>query len=608
MASLTPGVLLKLLQHASNKEVKVVGEHRSALLQVIEIVPSLAGGDDPWQSRGFFLKVSDSLHSAYVSISDEDVDLIFSDKIQLGQFVHVARLDSGSPVPVLRGVKPVPKRRPCVGSPKDLVSSDLLPLRTNVCFSEVIKGSGNAKNVKKDGIKRSDLKLKVKRLEFGDAKPRRASLGNANVEGLELRRLSLDTMRKSWDRSPGSKKAVRSPSTLKPKETSSPSDSASVLSDKKDSSKRDSLLKVQNLNKSPLKSKGKGFSLKLGSMPLKKEIKSKDGTVPCHLVKVPIASKSCSDKNISWEMLPSRIHALGKDVVLHRNASFLAAVDALQEASAAESVIRCMSMFVELWETGQQDSPGLLVGQFLGLHDSMRQVASTVDALLETRSPETKTSTPGTEQIPTPEICRSSTNKNEDATLWVRAALETDLSKFSLFTKQDKRGTINGEQYHYVVLEKTPEPTEVKLKRCSPQNKRSPKLPDLASKSLPCHSSRPRVSATKKANVERREWSKGIGLMEVASLVKRLISFSRGSFLKYLEDSLDKGFGLKRGEGDDEIAILLGQLKRVNQWLEDSVGDGLDINERIEGLKKKLYAFLLEHVDLGVVPSKQGPS
>nr|DAD30201.1 TPA_asm: hypothetical protein HUJ06_031670 [Nelumbo nucifera] len=99
MASLTPSVLLKLLQHANNKEVKVV----------IEIVPSLVGGDDMWQSRGFFLKVLDSLHSAYVSILDEDVDLIFSDKIQLGQFVHIVRLDSGSPIPVLRGVKPVPK-------------------------------------------------------------------------------------------------------------------------------------------------------------------------------------------------------------------------------------------------------------------------------------------------------------------------------------------------------------------------------------------------------------------------------------------------------------------------------------------------------------------
>ena len=36
--------LLKLLQHI-NSDVKVTGEHRSALLQVISIVPALAGSE-----------------------------------------------------------------------------------------------------------------------------------------------------------------------------------------------------------------------------------------------------------------------------------------------------------------------------------------------------------------------------------------------------------------------------------------------------------------------------------------------------------------------------------------------------------------------------------
>lgn len=33
MASLTPGILLKLVKNVDDKEAKVVGEHRSALLQ-----------------------------------------------------------------------------------------------------------------------------------------------------------------------------------------------------------------------------------------------------------------------------------------------------------------------------------------------------------------------------------------------------------------------------------------------------------------------------------------------------------------------------------------------------------------------------------------------
>lgn len=195
MASLTPGVLSKLLLNAGNKDVKVLGEHRSALLQVIEIVPSLAGGDDLWHSRGFFLKLSDSLHSAYVSVSDEDVDLISTDKIQLGQFVHVAGLDSGSPVPVLRGIKPVPKRRPCVGTPKDLVSSDLLPIRSSaVHFSRTIK--------------MDKLKTKAKRSVLEDTKSRRVLIGNGpTLECLELRRLSLDSARRAWDQSTTHKSA-----------------------------------------------------------------------------------------------------------------------------------------------------------------------------------------------------------------------------------------------------------------------------------------------------------------------------------------------------------------------------------------------------------------
>lgn len=121
MASLTPGVLLKLLQHM-NSNVKVTGEHRSALLQVISIVPALAGSE-LWPNQGFYIKVSDSSHATYVSLAEEHDDLILSDKLQLGQFIHVDRLEAGSPVPLLRGVRPLPGRHQCVGTPEDLVAT-----------------------------------------------------------------------------------------------------------------------------------------------------------------------------------------------------------------------------------------------------------------------------------------------------------------------------------------------------------------------------------------------------------------------------------------------------------------------------------------------------
>lgn len=121
MATLTPGVLIKLLQHI-NSDVKVTGEHRSALLQVISIVPALAGGE-LWPNHGFYIKVSDSSHATYVSLAEEHDDLILSDKLQLGQFIHVDRLEAGSPVPLLRGVRPLPGRHQCMGTPEDLIAT-----------------------------------------------------------------------------------------------------------------------------------------------------------------------------------------------------------------------------------------------------------------------------------------------------------------------------------------------------------------------------------------------------------------------------------------------------------------------------------------------------
>ncbi|RRT63376.1 hypothetical protein B296_00007709, partial [Ensete ventricosum] len=90
MASLTPGVLLKLLQ-SMNTDARVAGEHRSAILQVVGIVPALSAstGDDLWPSHGFYLQLSDSVNSTFVSLSDADADAVLSSRAQLGQLVHV---------------------------------------------------------------------------------------------------------------------------------------------------------------------------------------------------------------------------------------------------------------------------------------------------------------------------------------------------------------------------------------------------------------------------------------------------------------------------------------------------------------------------------------
>ncbi|KAK0575303.1 hypothetical protein LWI29_037008 [Acer saccharum] len=331
MASLTPGVLSKLLDNAGNTNFKVTGQHRSALLQVIEIVPSL--DDDPFRTRGFFLKLSDSLHSAYVSISPQDLDLIFSDKIQLGQFLYVSRFDLGTPVPVVSGLKVVPKRRPCVGTPKDLVSSDLLQLGATLNF----------KNAKKNGLvkRTADSKTKSKRLTKDD------KVGNKKAEGLdlELRRLSLDSARRAWDHSPTPKPTTKITSSAKPKQSFNKSshNALSLDSDKKDSSKNVSSMKRLSFSISPLTNKNDIYSPKTMKMPSKEDLKSStERIVPGNLVKVPLNYKTWSNQRISWGVLPPAIQDLGKEAVCHMNVALLASIRALEEASALEAVIYCL--------------------------------------------------------------------------------------------------------------------------------------------------------------------------------------------------------------------------------------------------------------------------
>lgn len=121
MATLAPGILLKLL-NAMNTGIKPTGEHRSALLQVTDIVPVDLGEKDLWPKHGFYIKVSDSSHSIYVSLPIEQDDLVLSNKMQLGQFIYVERLEPGSPVPIIKGTKPLPGRHPLVGTPEPIMS------------------------------------------------------------------------------------------------------------------------------------------------------------------------------------------------------------------------------------------------------------------------------------------------------------------------------------------------------------------------------------------------------------------------------------------------------------------------------------------------------
>lgn len=574
MASLTPGVLSKLLE---NTDSKVTGDHRSALLQVIGILPSLSSSD-PWRTRGFFLRVSDSLHSAYVSISDRDSDLISAGEIQLGQFVYASRLDSASPVPILRGLRLVPKRKPCpcVGNPVDLVSSDLLFAKKPVIKGKELRKSNNGGARARNGI------------------------GN---EDLETRRLSLDSARRAcWDQKKriGDETARRSGSRLVSKPVP-----VSVISDKAASPKNIPSVKHPNPNISPLKNKNNTVSPLLSKKPLKKDVKSSSECItPSRLVKVPLTCKTGSGQKISWDVLPPTITELGKQAVQHRNIAFLSAVRSLEEASAADGVVHCMCIFAELCESSQKSSAGALVQKFLELNQKIQGAALAVDALLNSRLPGADSSNCYPPLHFPPDARKDPVSKN--AASWVKAAIATNLSAFDLYRKQNNDEIPNGEKCHYVVLENSPAEESENRSLASKKNKRNngTLLTDSTTKGGSPSASGRHSLAARRSSTEKEDSSKGNQLKEAASLAEKLLLASREWFLKYLDDSLNVGFGLKREERSPEIASLLGQLKRVNHWLDELASNGAREDKRIEGLKKKLYGFLLEHVDAAVVTNQ----
>ncbi|KFK31170.1 hypothetical protein AALP_AA6G078100 [Arabis alpina] len=326
MASLTPGVLSTLLNIATGNSVSspsLLSSHRSPLLQVIEIVPCLS--DDQWRSDGFFIKVSDSLHAAYVAVSSgDDADLIRSNEISLGQFVYILgglHVEKDFPVPIIRGLKPVPKRRVCIGNPSDLVSSDLLLPFTQVSLSSPTMTMKKTKNLD------------------------------------EKRRLSLDSSRRScWDQS--SPVTRRRDTVLLP---SSPRLKPNfVLSDKKPlknekPSKQlncgSSTFSNRNVVKPPI---SMTKSPKDGNKLLSKVVSSS----PVAVFKLPM---TWSDQRIVLNRLPKPIQLLGKEVSSHRQVAVSTAVSALEEAFVIESVLLSLQAFSELCDSSKKLSTGQVV-------------------------------------------------------------------------------------------------------------------------------------------------------------------------------------------------------------------------------------------------------
>ncbi|KAK4854845.1 hypothetical protein QYF36_001827 [Acer negundo] len=722
MANLVPGVLLKLLQHM-NTDVKVAGEHRSSLLQVVSIVPALAGGE-LFSNQGFYLKVSDSSHATYVSLPDEHDDLILSDKIQLGQFIHVERFESASPVPILRGVRPVPGRHPCVGSPEDIVATHSLgflnndnktsgnssscskpgekvkaplkPVSGNNHVGETklakIRLNGGAKDDQfdkktptlsrsKSQLSKQALNLDVKKEYLGKLKSLssrsipssptscyslptsfekfangikqqskikgsdKAIMKGASVEKVSSVRGASPTgrrvpviknlvqgfefgakaLRKSWEgnlemktRENSKLGAAKHDPRLDARSTSVPrkSTSSERLPSKEEHKHQISTKSSKEDNKVQISSK-KGTSnglLNDQEKPNKQRMsigrksgESNNNGFPGNLVKVPINSKRLTDGSVSWSALPSSLAKLGKEVMKHRDAAQIAAIEAMQEASAAESLLRCLSLYSELTSSAKEDNPQPAVEQFLTLHSSLnnsRMIADSLSKMIPVGS------SPDHEENPSEEALKVTSERRKHAASWVQVALATNLSPFSVFTKEPTSTTVPsaaaGQGIKILTGSQPMLVLENSTKNASAKTQVKPR-PTVVSKLVASGALRrpgdgPAVAQKAQAQ-PLPDWFRGDGLDEAVDMAEMLRMESQDWFLGFVEKFLDADVDSSTLSDNGQISGMLTQLKSVNDWL-DEIGSRKDEGEAphvsaetIDRLRKKIYEYLLTHVE-----------
>ncbi|KAM0879197.1 hypothetical protein ACQ4PT_034402 [Festuca glaucescens] len=714
MVSLVPGVLLKLLQHM-NSEVKVAGEHRSSLLQVVSIVPALAGSD-LFTNQGFYLKVSDSSHATYVSLPEDQHDLILSDMIQLGQFIHVDRLEAATPVPILRGVRPVPGRHACVGSPEDLVmtsSSSFLGAKKAQPSVNGSKDAG-ALSLEKEQSKLHKINASVKSNGTESKKPQltksNSSLSKQALASLFDKKEAVSSkVKPNIARStPSSPTSVRSlpasfeslPNDMKPRakakgaEKSSPSrlslleKAASVLkvttAGRKSSAGNllsNTLLSIESgpkalrrswEGKADTKSKGNSDS-KVAKPDRKSENRStstprrkppadeklshkddtkiqtpprkstssalsddSDRTINKHispirrssgvlsntnmtnLVKIAANNKRLTDPSTSWTSLPPSLAKLGKELLKYRDAAQLAAVEAIQEASAAESLLRCLSSYAEVSSTAEEQNPQLAVEQFLALHSAMSRATVVADSLAKAAASTSTTtsqdqSTVGEAASIDEESLAIAAERRRRAASWVGAGLATDLSAFSLYNLRPTPANA-ASPLAVVLVDESAKPVAVKASPPA-KSRLSPGKGKVRAGA---------VAAVTAAAAPPPDWERGGGAEERGELARRLGEESRRWFLSFVERFLDADVAAAAPWDRDRAARMLPQLKRVNDWLSDigkppvveppapptdaggeepvanaapaAASNGVP-EETIERLRKKIYEYLLTNVD-----------
>ncbi|KAL2513484.1 uncharacterized protein Fot_27455 [Forsythia ovata] len=647
MASLKNGVLAKLLEEMEMEEKDLKDVQKSVLLQIRSIIPVLEEGT-LWPNRGFFLKVSDIAHQMFVSLPQEENDMILGNKLKLGQFVYVQKLVKASPVPLLRGITPVPGRHPCEGTPEDIVSPGNLV--------KFLKAS-NVDSIVEKGVilekKKSESSSDSGKLARGLSDSESLRKGTEDLEGRSRRRvrsLSASKAHPGENKTEkchmgipaiekkscniGAKTTKSSPSSV---DNDSDSDSVISLASPTHTSKRRSwtesdILRVKEIfyssvvkpeirptarshstNVSPVRSGRYASSDESSSSTSKRRdvasakriVKvSNKGQIPISKVDNGKMSKSLfslvydrkgAETGISWSSLPSSLVTLGKEVVRQRDVALLAAADALQEACATERLLNSLSTFSE-FHSAEGDDLQPYVDKFFDLQDDLSHSMLILQSLTSISPIKTsETEFCGTNSIK--ETLNIALERKKNAATWIKSAVALDLS-VSLTSMPNPTAATN------TVKKSSPSIRSTKPKGACiiRKNRSSVDVPLLLSSDMD----------------DQQEWTRGSTLYAAAELATSLQDECRKLFLgcveKYLDEVARKSSLM---ESDSHIAGMMYKVKRVSDWLDmivDKEGDPLNpntkdgfrggsynledsANEAYGRVRNKIYGILMKHVE-----------
>lgn len=215
-------------------------------------------------------------------------------------------------------------------------------------------------------------------------------------------------------------------------------------------------------------------------------------------------------------------------------------------------------MFSDLVAMSKPENPLPTIDRFMSIYEDV--LKSTADAELVSGNRSSSRTTDTT----------TSTEQSKSSTLWVEAALATNLEVVSLLTNEEFDG-----------LSKSDRNSKKRHSLSEPVKSNNMKI----------------ISSSAVAGT----WARGMGMNETVELGKNLQSEMQMWLVGFVEESLDAGFrvfaaaggGLNRGP----VAAILSQLKRVNDWLDRVVSRRDEmLMERTERLKRKIYGFVIQHV------------